>query len=83
VKKANGDTALRDILTELGPAPAQLARKDNSNVDLLLLTRNYKRDSEFYRDMFLFLFCGSAAKMSSCAKSSCGIATTKKRYKHT
>jgi len=44
VKRA-GDTSLRDILNDLGPAPPQLARKDNSNVDLVLINRSLKRES--------------------------------------
>eukprot|EP01114_Cavostelium_apophysatum_P006458 TRINITY_DN1777_c0_g3_i1.p1 TRINITY_DN1777_c0_g3~~TRINITY_DN1777_c0_g3_i1.p1 ORF type:complete len:766 (+),score=273.66 TRINITY_DN1777_c0_g3_i1:272-2569(+) len=37
-KEAN-DNSLKEILSELGPAPPQLPRKDNANVDLALLNR--------------------------------------------
>jgi len=43
-KEAN-DNTLREILNELGLAPPQLPRKDNANVDLLLLNR-YKDTSD-------------------------------------
>mmetsp|Transcript_21623 Transcript_21623/g.30230 ORF Transcript_21623/g.30230 Transcript_21623/m.30230 type:complete len:756 (-) Transcript_21623:71-2338(-) len=33
------DRTLREILNELGPAPPQLPKKDNSNVELLLINR--------------------------------------------
>jgi len=42
--KEAGENTLREILNELGPAPPQLPRKDNANVDLVLLNR-YKSNS--------------------------------------
>ncbi|PRP82379.1 Ras GTPase-activating protein [Planoprotostelium fungivorum] len=46
LSKKGGDNSLKIILAELGPAPAQIARKDNSNVDLLLLPpRGNSRES--------------------------------------
>eukprot|EP01118_Nematostelium_gracile_P001607 TRINITY_DN11670_c0_g1_i1.p1 TRINITY_DN11670_c0_g1~~TRINITY_DN11670_c0_g1_i1.p1 ORF type:complete len:753 (-),score=217.16 TRINITY_DN11670_c0_g1_i1:66-2324(-) len=40
LKKQSGSHAvLKEILTELGPAPPQLPRKDNAYVELLLLSR--------------------------------------------
>jgi len=37
--KKSGDNALKDVLAEMGPAPPQLPRKDNENVELSLPNR--------------------------------------------
>jgi len=39
-----GDDPLREILKDLGPAPSQLPRKDNANVDLRLASRFDQED---------------------------------------
>lgn len=43
--KKSGDNSLREILNELGPAPPQLPRKDNANVELLLINRYKGNDT--------------------------------------
>lgn len=40
-----GDDPLREILKDLGPAPPQLPRKDNANVDLRLTNRYDQEDA--------------------------------------
>jgi len=47
----SGSKALREILNELGPAPPQLPRKDNSNVDLLLLPYYQGTESSDVKEM--------------------------------
>jgi len=46
-----GDKLLREILTELGPAPPQLPRKDNANVELLLINRYKGNENSETKEM--------------------------------
>jgi Ras GTPase-activating-like protein IQGAP2/3 len=51
LQEKSGDSSLREILNELGPAPPQLPRKDNANVELLLLPRYQGNESTDVKEM--------------------------------
>jgi len=47
----SSENSLKEILKELGPAPPQLPRKDNANVELLLVNRFKGSDSTETKEM--------------------------------
>jgi len=49
--KKSGSKTLSEVLTELGPPPPQLPRKDNANVELLLLNRYQGKGSADGKEM--------------------------------